>query len=51
VVRGVRLEGNGWLGDISGEDVWGTVIRPDAIFASSSASSLYRRGTWFSSML
>jgi hypothetical protein len=28
----------------------GTVIRPDAILASSSASSLYRRGTWLSSM-
>jgi hypothetical protein len=29
----------------------GTVIRPDAILASSFASSLYRRGTWLSSML
>jgi hypothetical protein len=28
----------------------GTVIRPDAILASSSASSLYHRGTWLSSM-
>jgi hypothetical protein len=28
----------------------GTVIHPDAILASSSASSLYRRGTWLSSM-
>jgi hypothetical protein len=28
----------------------GTVIRPDAILASSSASSLYRRGMWLSSM-
>jgi hypothetical protein len=29
----------------------GIVIRPDVILASSSASSLYRRGTWLSSML
>jgi hypothetical protein len=28
----------------------GTVIRPDAILVSSSASLLYRRGTWLSSM-
>jgi hypothetical protein len=28
----------------------GTVTRPDAILASSSASSLYRRGTWLSLM-
>jgi hypothetical protein len=28
----------------------GMVIHPDAILASSSASSLYRRGTWLSSM-
>jgi hypothetical protein len=28
----------------------GMVIRHDVILASSSASSLYRRGTWLSSM-
>jgi hypothetical protein len=28
----------------------GIVIHPDAILASSSASSLYRRGMWLSSM-
>jgi hypothetical protein len=27
----------------------GTVVRPEAIFASSSAVSLYRRATWLSS--
>jgi hypothetical protein len=50
VARGVWLEGDGGLGDISGKTFGGTVIRPDAILASSSASLLYRRGTWLSSM-
>jgi pantoate kinase len=50
VARGVRHEGGGGLGDVAGKTFGGTVIRPDAILASSSASSLYRRGTWLSSM-
>jgi hypothetical protein len=33
---------------VSGEDVGGTVVRPEAIFASSSAVSLYRRAMWLS---
>jgi hypothetical protein len=34
---------------VSGEDVRGTVVRLEAILASSSAVSLYRRATWLSS--
>jgi hypothetical protein len=50
-----RLEGqgsrltDGWATSRA-KTFGGTVIRPDAILASSSASSLYRRGTWLSSM-
>jgi hypothetical protein len=40
-IRVVWLEVDGRLGDVPSEDVRGTVIRPDAILASSSASSLY----------
>jgi hypothetical protein len=50
MARGVRLEDDRGLSDIAGKTFGGTVIRPDAILASSSASSLYRRGTWLSSM-
>ena len=40
------LEFDGGLGDVASEDVLGgTVVRPDAILATSSASSLYLRGT------
>jgi hypothetical protein len=34
---------------VSGEDVRGTVVRPEAILANSSVASLYRRATWLSS--
>jgi hypothetical protein len=41
---------DGWLIYISLEKTFrGTVVRPEAIFASSSAVSLYRRATWLSS--
>jgi hypothetical protein len=40
---------DGGLMHVSGEDVWGTVVRPEAIFASSSAVSSYRRAMWLSS--
>jgi hypothetical protein len=40
---------DGGLMYVSGEDVWGTVVRPEAIFASSSAVSLYRRAILLSS--
>jgi hypothetical protein len=39
------------FGEVAGKDDWRTVIRPDVIFASSSASLLYLRGMWLSSML
>jgi hypothetical protein len=45
--RVVGLDGG--LMYVSGEDVWGTVVRPEAILASSSAVSLYRRAMWLSS--
>jgi hypothetical protein len=55
------LEGSSWLEGFGSrltdgletsraKTFGGTVIRPDAILASSSAYSLYRRGTWLSSM-
>jgi hypothetical protein len=34
---------------VSGEDVRGTVVRPEAILASSFAVSLYRQAIWLSS--
>jgi hypothetical protein len=54
-------EGSSWLEGVSSrltddlatsraKTFGGTVIRPDAILASSSASSLCLRGTWLSSM-
>jgi hypothetical protein len=43
------VEFDGWLIYVPGEDVRGTIVRPEAIFASSSAVSLYRRATWLSS--
>jgi hypothetical protein len=45
--RVVGLDGG--LMYVSGEDIRGTVIRPEAILASSSAVTLYRRATWLSS--
>jgi hypothetical protein len=36
---------------VPGKDVWGTVVRPEAIFVSSSATSLYHHATWLSSRL
>jgi hypothetical protein len=36
------VEFDGWLIYVPGEDARGTVVRPKAIFASSSAVSLYR---------
>jgi hypothetical protein len=50
-----RLEGHGsrltdgWATSRA-KTFGGMVMRPDAILASSSASSLYRRGMWLSSM-
>ena len=40
---------DGGLMYVSREDVRGTVVRPEAILASSSAVSLYRRAMWLSS--
>jgi hypothetical protein len=40
---------DGGLMYVSGEDVRGTVVRPEAILASSSTVSLYRRAMWLSS--
>jgi hypothetical protein len=37
---GCVVDLDGGLMQVSGEDVWGTVIRPEAILASSSAVSL-----------
>ena len=45
--RVVDLDGG--LTQVSGEDVRGTVVRPEAILASSFAVSLYCRATWLSS--
>jgi hypothetical protein len=45
--RVVDLDGG--LMYVSGEYVRGTVVRPEAIFASSSAVLLYRRAMWLSS--
>jgi hypothetical protein len=42
---GGRLEVDGRFSDIPRKNIRGTVIRPDAILASSSTSLLYRRGT------
>jgi hypothetical protein len=45
--RVVDLDGG--LMYVSGEDVQGTVVRPEAILSSSSTVSLYHRATWLSS--
>jgi hypothetical protein len=50
MARGARLEVDGRLGDVPCKDVWGNSYSPDAILVSSSASSLYWRGTWLSSI-
>jgi hypothetical protein len=34
---------------VSREDILGNIVRPEAILASSSAVSLYRRAMWLSS--
>jgi hypothetical protein len=45
--RVVGLDGR--LMYVSGEDIRGTVVRPEAILASSSTVSLYRQTMWLSS--
>jgi hypothetical protein len=45
VVRGVRLESDGGLGDISGESVRGDSDLPGRDFGELVRSSLYQRGT------